>query len=51
MTLKRVSIAIGVVAVVLGIVFAVNDEDGLMLLMVGIALVAFGVSGWTSNND
>ncbi|MDE0138917.1 MAG: hypothetical protein OXM57_10970 [bacterium] len=51
MTVKRVSIAIGVVAVVLGIVFAVNNEDGLMLLMVGVALVGFGVGGWSSNND
>ena len=51
MTLKRVSLAIGVVAVVLGIVFAVNGEDGLMLLMVGVALVGFGVSGWSSTDD
>ena len=51
MTRKRVSIAIGVVAVVLGIVFAVNSEDGLMLLMVGVALVGFGVGGWSSTDD
>lgn len=50
-TVKRVSIAIGVVAVVLGIVFAVNNEDGLMLLMIGVALTGFGVGGWSSNTD
>jgi len=48
---RWVSIGIGVAAVVGAIVSLVAGDGGLGLLFIGVALVGFGVGGWTGKSS
>ena len=48
---RWVSIGIGVAAVVGAVVSMVAGDEGLALLFIGVALVGFGVGGWSGRTS
>ena len=48
---RWVSIGIGVAAVVGAVVSMVAGDEGLGLLFIGVALVGFGVGGWSGRTS